>query len=238
MRAHSLEAAESLRFTLGLQDRIAVLDDQAAIRLDRGVHAKHRLMGYHDFFVKRIKATDVVLDIGCGNGAVTHDIAVRSGAAVLALDLLPENIALAKRDFSHPNVRYEVADATATLPAANITVAVLSNVLEHLADRPGLLRRISRLTGCRRFLIRVPLFEREWRVPLRRELGMEWRSDPTHDTEYTVESFDEEMRESGLETVHRETRWGEIWAECIKQVAVSMGSASPETICETREGDL
>ena len=69
-------------------------------------------------------------------------------------------------------------------------------------------------------LIRVPLFERDWRIPLRRELGVEYRLDPTHETEYTLESFAAEMHEAGLRVTHQEVRWGEVWAECEPVVAV------------------
>jgi hypothetical protein len=64
-----------------------------------------------------------------------------------------------------------------------------------------------------RLLIRVPLFERAWQVPLRQELGLEWRSDATHETEYTWETFAAEMAASNLVISHTEIRWGEIWAE-------------------------
>ena len=38
-------------------------------------------------------------------------------------------------------------------------------------------------------------------------------SDSTHFTEYTAESFVEEMRAAALVIAHTQTRWGEIWAE-------------------------
>jgi len=37
--------------------------DVTAIRLDDGVHAKHRLTAYHDFFVDRVRRGDRVLDV-------------------------------------------------------------------------------------------------------------------------------------------------------------------------------
>jgi hypothetical protein len=92
-------------------------------------------------------------------------------------------------------------------------VVVLSNVLEHLEERPGFLRKIIAATGARRFLIRVPYFERDWRVALKKEIGVDWRLDPDHKTEFTEASFLRETREAGLEIVHIEFRWGEIWAE-------------------------
>jgi hypothetical protein len=61
----------------------------------------------------------------------------------------------------------------------------------------------------------VPVFERHWSVPLKRELGAEWRLDPTHKTEYTLETFSEEMAAAGLRILYQEVRWGEIWAEAV-----------------------
>ena len=42
---------------------------------------------------------------------------------------------------------------------------------------------------------------------------MSYFSDPTHYTEYTQQSFEEELREAGLAIAHLQINWGEIWAE-------------------------
>jgi hypothetical protein len=65
----------------------------------------------------------------------------------------------------------------------------------------------------KRWLLRVPLYERDWRVPLMEELGVDYRLDSTHCTEYTQESFAKEMGQAGVEIVYKEIRWGEIWCE-------------------------
>jgi hypothetical protein len=106
-----------------------------------------------------------------------------------------------------------VGDVLKDLPKSTFDVAILSNVLEHLPDRPVFLRRLAGVTQVPRFLIRVPLFERDWRVPLKQELGVEWRLDNSHETEYTLESYCKEMAAAGLHIVHQEVRWGEIWTE-------------------------
>jgi len=99
------------------------------------------------------------------------------------------------------------------LPDEKFDVVILSNVLEHLPGRPLFLRCLYETFQPERFLIRVPLFERDWRVPLKKELGVEWRLDRTHEIEYTQESFEAEIEEAGLVIAHLEVRWGEIWAE-------------------------
>ena len=64
-----------------------------------------------------------------------------------------------------------------------------------------------------RWLIRVPMINRDWLVPLKKELGIPYFSDSTHYTEYTLEGFENEMMKAGLIIQHSEVKWGEIWAE-------------------------
>ena len=99
------------------------------------------------------------------------------------------------------------------MPDEKFSVVILSNVLEHLPSRPEFLRRVQDTLRPDRILIRVPVFERDWRVPLKKELGVEWRLDLTHETEYTLETFAEEMHAANLQINHLEVRWGEIWSE-------------------------
>lgn len=213
--ARRLPPAEGARFLMDLDARLYPLHGEAAVRLDGGLHSKHRLMGYHDFFTARIGPGERVVDIGCGIGAVAFDVAARCGAVVTGVDLSAEKIREAKARHSHPRLTFLTGDATRDLPAGACDVVILSNVLEHIEDRVGFLRRVQGALGPRRWLIRVPLFERDWRVPLKRELGVEWRLDPTHCTEYTRESFEAEMAAGGLRATHVEVRWGEIWAELV-----------------------
>lgn len=211
--AQSLPAPQALRFLFDLDARLYPLQGEKSIEYDGGIHTKHRHMRYHDFFVNRIRASERVLDVGCGIGAVAYDVAEKAGAYVVGIDLSAANIALAQERYVHSQIKYRVGNALQELPAGPFDVVVMSNVLEHLPERPAFLRRLQRSAQPSRFLIRVPVFERDWRVPLKRELGVEWRLDDTHETEYTLESFSEEMAEAGLSIAHQEVRWGEIWAE-------------------------
>jgi hypothetical protein len=58
------------------------------------------------------------------------------------------------------------------------------------------------------------MFERHPNMALRRELGVNYFSDPTHTIEHTLAEFDREVADSGLVIVERQTLWGEIWAWC------------------------
>jgi len=211
----TMAPAQALRWLFRLDNVLYKLQGHQSVAYGGGLHTKHRHIGYHDFFVNRIAADERVLDIGCGNGALACDVARRSGARVLAIDRQQEHIAGARRHFADGRVEYVQGDVPADLPEGHFDVVVMSNVLEHLPERTAFLRQVARRVRPQRFLIRVPLFERDWRVPLKKELGVEWRLDSTHMTEYTLESFGEEMRSAGLRITYREVRWGELWAEAV-----------------------
>ena len=53
-----------------------------------------------------------VLELGCGTGYFTRELA-HSGADVIAIDVSPELLEIAKANCSTPNVRYEIQDASA-----------------------------------------------------------------------------------------------------------------------------
>ncbi|MBF0339699.1 MAG: class I SAM-dependent methyltransferase [Magnetococcales bacterium] len=216
-RVESLPPEEALRLLFRLDASLYALQGRQAVRYGQGVHVKHRLTGYHDFFVARLSPGERVLDVGCGHGALTRDMAERGGCRVVGIELEADKVVVARREHAHPRVEYRIGDATAGQgeDPERFDVVTLSNVLEHLPDRAAFLRRLVRQVAPARLLIRVPLFDREWRVPLKQELGVEWRLDATHETEYTLEGFMAEMNEAGLLIRHLEMRWGEIWAETV-----------------------
>jgi SAM-dependent methyltransferase len=187
--------------------------DFGAIDYDDGIHAKHRLTRYHDFFVERVRPGERVLDVGCGNGELAYDLADRAGATVIAVDASPWMLETARARFSHPRVTYVQANAVAYTPDEPVDVAVLSNVLEHIEPRVDLLRALRERAGARRLLIRVPVLDRDWTVPLRRELGLEHFSDPEHKVEYDAELLRVELAAAGWQMSEPTLVWGEIWVE-------------------------
>ncbi|MDR2075664.1 MAG: glycosyltransferase [Desulfovibrio sp.] len=208
-----LPAADALRLIFTLENSLYSMAGNFSVAYDNGLHTKHRHTQYHAFFVNRLSAGENVLDIGCGNGFLAYDMARSAGAFVTGIDLNPDNITVAQERFRHERVSFIHGDALTDLPSGVYDVVVLSNVLEHLSGRPEFLQKIQKRLGPKRYLIRVPLFERDWRVPLKRELGLEWRLDTSHETEYTQEEFLREMRDAALTVRHIEFRWSEIWCE-------------------------
>jgi len=186
------------------------LSTRFAIKAEGGLHPKHRIMNYHKFFVDNVNPSDMVLDIGCGNGALTYDLAQKA-KKVVGLDINKENIEIAKKRYSAPNIEYLVRDAIKDLPNQKFDTIILSNVLEHIENRIEFLQKIKNLAP--KILIRVPMINRDWITLYKKELGVEWCSDPSHFTEYTLESLKEELQKAGLELDRYSIQFGEIWAK-------------------------
>ena len=185
-----------------------------------GQHPKHRLTDYHGFFTGHIADDARVLDIGCGYGAVAASIAADApGRHVTGIDIDPANIAHARKTYTRathslPNLAFTEADALAGLPDGRWDVVVLSNILEHIDDRIDFLRAIITTARPRHVLIRVPLFERHWHLPLRAELGVSYVSDPDHKIEHRLAELHHEVTTAGLAIGDVVTLWGEIWCAC------------------------
>lgn len=209
------DPANGLRRLFALQDRLQWVINERAMAYGDGVHPKHRLMRYHDFFVERIPAGSSVLDIGCGHGVVARSIAKRvPQSKVVGVELNEKHYRIACAGEALANLGFVMADARHSLPAGHWDVIVLSNIVEHIEDRVGFLRDILRQTTPDRVLIRVPLFERDWQLPLRRELDIGYFSDAEHFIEHSQEEFRAELAAAGLILAASQTLWGEIWADC------------------------
>ncbi len=178
-----------------------------------GLHPKHRLMRYHEWFKERVKPHWQVLDIGCGNGALACDLK-ECCAAVVGIDINPRNIEIAKSQFSREGITYLCGDATRWEFTEKFDAFVLSNVLEHIEDRMEFLRAIFAYQDPAHppvLLLRVPMITRDWISPYKREQGVEWRLDPTHFTEYTLQSLFKELQDAGLQVESYDLQFGEFY---------------------------
>ena len=212
-KADSLTPFEALTFLLGIDSQLYFLSGNNSIRYGDGMHTKHRHINYHQFFMNNIKSGEKVLDIGCSSGELTSDIAKAAAPGlVYGIEIDPEKAERAKAKYQMPNLKFVAGDATKDLPGEHFDVVTMSNVLEHIEKRVEILRTLNEKYQPKRFLIRVPMFERDWRVPLKRELGLDYRLDETHYIEYTRETFTDEITQAGLKIDSIDMRWGEIWA--------------------------
>jgi len=181
-----------------------------AIKTEGGVHPKHRLLNYHQFFLDNINSGDKVLDIGCGNGSLSFDLA-KKASKVVGIDLNEKYLSLAKQKKLLSNIEYILGDATLYSFKEKFDAVVLSNVLEHIENRVEFLKKIKPLAN--KFLIRVPMLNRDWIVLYKKELGVDYRLDKTHFTEYTLEGLQEELGVANYKINNYLVEFGEI---CLK----------------------
>lgn len=178
-----------------------------------GLHPKHRLMKYHTFFVDNVSEGDSVLDMGCGNGELLKDIVIKTNAPAAGIELSEINVEKARKALADfPKTEIIHSDIWKYDDHKQFDIVILSNVLEHFDTRVGLLQHLCKTFNPEKLLIRVPMFEREWLVPYKKELGIEWRLDNTHYIEYTEAEFRDEIAAAGLDIKNIMFQWGEMYA--------------------------
>jgi SAM-dependent methyltransferase len=97
-----------------------------------------------NMLTKHLRPGMTVLELGCGTGYFTRELA-RSGANIIAIDVSPELLEIARADHPAENVRYEVQNACAlSYSDAHFDSVVGSSVLHHLEIREAL-REIYRV---------------------------------------------------------------------------------------------
>jgi len=202
---------DSLRMDAALYEWISI----EAGQIKEGSHPKHRYLNYFQWFSSHLEEADTVLDIGCGHGQMTLYMAENTSAKVLGVELEKEKIDFCQKTHLKENLTFLHGDITEMSLAdlSQTDVVTLSNVLEHIEDRQALLSAVTSLSP-RLLLIRVPQYDRDWRVPVKNECGIDYRLDKTHVLEYTEEAFDKEMMDARIEVISKKFNWGEIWAVC------------------------
>lgn len=196
------------------------LAGQYAIILNGGIHPKHRILRYKEWFLENIQPGWTILDIGSNTGMLSLTLAEKA-SFVYGIEADEKHVNIAKTQYARDNIEYIYADATHYDYSfcRSINCVVLSNVLEHFEHRVDFLKKIicqikwaDEKDKC--ILIRVPIIDREWIVLYKKEQGLDYRLDSTHCIEYTLEQFKEELQEANIEIKQIDIRFGEIYAVC------------------------
>ncbi len=191
-----------------------------AIVLNEGVHPKHQIIKYKEWFLEHIQPGWTILDIGSNTGMLPLMLAEKA-SFVYGIEADEKHLTVAKTHHARDNIEYIYADATQYdySSCRPINSVVLSNVLEHIEHRVDFLKRIIRQVNWandndKRFLFRVPQIDREWIVLYKKEMGVEYRLDRGHHIEYTLETFTDELSKAGISITKYFIRFGEIYAVC------------------------
>jgi 2-polyprenyl-3-methyl-5-hydroxy-6-metoxy-1,4-benzoquinol methylase len=187
--------------------------------LNNGIHPKHEIMQYKEWFLDNINEGDVILDVGSNTGMMPALISKKASYVYgIEIDCSLVREAISKR--ANDKVEFICADATSYdySKCKKIDCVTLSNVLEHIENRVVFLEKLAtqiKWNKKKRFLIRVPMIDREWITVFKNNIGVEYRLDNTHYTEYTYKQFELELKKANFTIESYHIKFGEIYAICI-----------------------
>lgn len=192
-----------------------------SVKLNKGIHPKHNIIKYKEWFLEKIHPKDIILDIGCNKGQIV-DLLATKASFVYGIEINDNYINYAIKNNLRNNVEYICSDATSynySLLNKKINTIILSNVLEHIGQRVTFLKKLIDQINNRKLkiLIRVPTIEREWLAVYKKLLGSEYRLDKTHYIEHTEYELKKELQEAGLKIIGFEKKFGEFFVECTNE---------------------
>lgn len=140
-----------------------------------------------------------ILDVGCGEGVLTHKWAERLGdGRIVGIDLDEPELKAAWEHRQRPNLEYKILEAT-TLPFADneFSMASAIEVLEHVPEPASTIAEMARVASDY-LLVSVP------REPLWRALNMargsyikDWGNTPGHVNHWSKRAFVNELSKVG-----------------------------------------
>ena len=216
---HPKSAPILLACILRLHNKLYDLSGLLATVSNNGIHPKHGILRYKEWFCDRVQPTDIVLDVGSNTGLLPMVIAEKC-TFVYGIEMDPVLSKKARERCDKRNIEFLTGDATTHdfTSCRPFTCVILSNVLEHIENRVDFLRRLVNGVAwgdkSKRFLIRVPTIERDWISVYKKEVGVDYRLDRTHVIEHTREQLVEELARAGLRIESLEIRFGEFYLVC------------------------
>src|SRR3989338_2416812 len=169
------------------------------------IHPKH-LLTQKPWFITYLKKSDVVLDLGCGNGQNAIK-ASRIVNRVVSCDIDKELLNIAEEEAKLKkinNIKFEIVNLEERLKYRNNSFSsiIFLDVLEHLKNRDEILSGIKRVLRPQGLLfLGVPNSQTSWKK-LQRSVGICSFSDPDHKIEFSEEQIIALLKKHGFSIKH------------------------------------
>jgi len=207
-RLANLPDKKGIKFLLRLENKFEAFL-LGVIKIDemkRGlIHPRHTITSLTDFLIENVKPSDKILDVGCGYGFNSNKLAEKA-KFVLGVDLRPDAISTCKKRFKRDNLKFVCKDISFFDINDKFDVIVLSNVLEHIEERIIFLKQCGKIAN--KIIITVPAYDRDWKVPYKEMLNIEWRKNLDHKLEYTDDILTEELTQANFKIKKIFSKWG------------------------------
>ena len=129
---------------------------------------------FADLAAPRLAGLGSAVDLGCGTGEVTCELAARHPSVFFrGIDHSPAGIERARRNAERRglgNVAFEVADVEEHRPAGPVDIVLLFDSFHHLLDPAGFVAKWRGFTS--RFLLLEP--RGDWKGTWRKDLDLDW----------------------------------------------------------------
>tara|TARA_R110002049_G_scaffold294250_3_gene480789 strand:- start:2943 stop:3674 length:732 start_codon:yes stop_codon:yes gene_type:complete len=152
-----------------------------------------------EFIFKYLKEDYTVLDLGCKYGEITNAIAEKAKTAV-GIDFDVDAINKAKKNYSKPNLSFEVGEALSYISSSAIKfdVLILSHILEHLDNPLQFLK--EHVSHFKLVYIELPDFDKSLLNHYRKQFNNDLiYSDNDHISEFDRDELEKLIQNSGLQ---------------------------------------
>lgn len=165
------------------------------------IHPKHFITN-NPWFLEGVKKSDIVVDLGAGNGQNSIKIA-RKCKKVISIEIDQNLIALAKIQADNrkiKNIEHREAnlEKSLNLKTSSVDRVIFIDVLEHLVKRDAILKEIHRILKQNgKLYVGVPNRETSWKK-FQRSAGIDSSSDPDHKIEFSQNSIVSLLKRNGF----------------------------------------
>jgi len=170
------------------------------------IHPKHLIKYEQPWYLKNIKKTDVVLDLGCNNGQHTLKTAKKC-KQIVGLDYDEQQLKIAKKsakDEKISRVVFKRHDLEKKLPYKknSFNKVLCLDLLEHIVNRKQLLKEIRRVLKPNGLaFIAIPNINTSWKK-LQKRVGIKnIYADPDHKVEYSLTEINKVLGRAGFKTI-------------------------------------
>lgn len=102
----SLPPRQGLAALLAIEQSLDRLGRERSFELAGGLDVEHWWSQSSQYYLDRLTGCRQVVHLGCGDGSLSFTLASQSGAAIVATDISPDQLARARAQFHHPRLAF------------------------------------------------------------------------------------------------------------------------------------